>query len=118
MTFLEVIKVAKPRVSNISWVSNEHEAKYWWEELEQFILECWDTVNDIYDIEHLRKFVMEVDELTYKYNLGLIAQAMIGATLIRRFIFERHPKVCKRLYEKVKMEELKKIDEWERSWRE
>jgi len=73
------------------------EAKYWYDELGNFIEECWEVVKDMYDLEILREFVREVDELTRKYKFGNTVQAMLGAAMIRRFLHARYPEIDKKL---------------------
>jgi len=81
----------------ISWLKSKMEAKYWYDELGNFIEECWYVVKDMYDKETLKKFIQEVDELTKKYEFGNTIQAMLGAAMIRRFLHSRYPEIDKKL---------------------
>lgn len=71
----------------ITWISSKQEAKYWWDELENFQLECWDVVKKECSLEDLKEFIEQVDELTKDYNLSYVLQALVGATMIKRFLW-------------------------------
>lgn len=71
----------------ITWISSKHEAKYWWDELENFQLECWEVVKKECSLEDLKEFIKQVDKLTKDYDLSYVLQALVGATMIKRFLW-------------------------------
>jgi len=82
------------RYSNISWVKNKIEAEYWYQELLNFIQECHEAVADLYNPDEFKEFLREVDEMIQRrFKFGSVAQAMLGAVMIRRFLFECHPEI-------------------------
>ena len=107
-TFSEVVRVVVRKSEEISWLSSEHEAKYWWDELENFQIECWETIKDNCSLETLREFTIKVDELTVKYGLDFTAQAIIGAALIKRFIHSRYSTIKPEHFEICNVEKADK----------
>lgn len=83
MISLEVIRVQ----DKITWISSKQEAKYWWDELENFQLECWEVIKKECSLKDLREFLKQVDELTKDYDLSYVLQALVGATMIKRFLW-------------------------------
>jgi len=77
----------------ISWLSSEHEARYWWDELENFQIECWREIKKSVSLEELREIFLKVDDFLLVNNVELTVQAVIGAALIKRFIHSRYPKI-------------------------
>ena len=71
----------------ITWISSKQEAKYWWDELENFQLECWEVVKKECSLEDLKEFIEQVDKLTKDYDLSYVLQALVGATMIKRFLW-------------------------------
>ena len=71
----------------ITWISSKQEAKYWWDELENFQLECWEVVKNECSLEELGEIFKRVDRITNSYNMSYVLQALVGATLIKRFLW-------------------------------
>ena len=92
-TFSEVVRVAVRKSEEISWLSSEHEAKYWWDELENFQIECYREIKKSMSLEKLREIFLKIDDFLFLNNVDLIVQAVIGAAMIKRFIHSRYPKI-------------------------
>lgn len=94
----------------VDWVSSEHEAKYWYTELEVFAEQCWQVVKDLYDLDKIRELFKDIDELLRKHKVGCVTEAMVGATMIRRFLFYVYPDID--IEKKLRFEKEEVPKEW------
>jgi len=98
----------------IEWIKNKHTAEYWYYELETFLEQCWEVIRGMYNEDSFRDFLLDVDKLIRKYKFGGIAEAMLGATMIRRFLWVKFPEIDpskKKAFRGAK-DEKEMPDEW------
>jgi len=98
----ELLKTAKERAekfiekkmnTNISWLQDINEAKYYYEELKQLAQEVHDVIREVYSYEYIDDILKSIDDILTKKGAGIILRMYIGALLIMSVIKALYPKV-------------------------
>ncbi len=86
-------KIEKTMTTNISWLQNIREAKYYYNELKDLAKELHDVIREVYSYDDIVTAIEEVDKIFRDKHYGVLFEMYVGVLLIMRAIKIFYPKV-------------------------